>query len=253
KSFFPFADRIELVKKGTSDLENVTVIPSGKYIISSLTFSDYFNKEKLQEEEVDMSADVELFADAIAPALNISVRFVGEEPLDKVTRQYNQTMQMLFPKRGIDLVIIPRKEFEEQVISASLVRELLKEKKFFDIAEIVPSTTLDYLVKNFLNHDVLENKDFSFSENNVKTFEEVIAPTLNITKRYVSENSEEKYLNVLDETLKNSKVELVKVKKNNNNKSVKKVIEDKDFSELRKLVPEKTANYLENELNKKEL
>ena len=31
KSFFPFSDRIGLVKKGTADLKNITVKPSGKY------------------------------------------------------------------------------------------------------------------------------------------------------------------------------------------------------------------------------
>lgn len=38
KSIFKFDDRIELVKRGTSDISNVVVIPSGKFMISSLTF-----------------------------------------------------------------------------------------------------------------------------------------------------------------------------------------------------------------------
>lgn len=47
KSIFKFKDRIELVKKGTADLKNVLVLPSGKFMISAITLTDYFNKSKL--------------------------------------------------------------------------------------------------------------------------------------------------------------------------------------------------------------
>jgi [citrate (pro-3S)-lyase] ligase len=74
KSFFPFNDRFELIKQGTADLKNVTVLPSGKFIISSLTFTDYFGKSELQDRTIDPSLDVHLFAAQIAPALGINVR-----------------------------------------------------------------------------------------------------------------------------------------------------------------------------------
>ena len=47
KSYFPFEDRLRLVQEGCSDLENVCVTGSGKFILSSLTFSEYFNKAQL--------------------------------------------------------------------------------------------------------------------------------------------------------------------------------------------------------------
>lgn len=46
-------------------------------------------------------------------------------------------------------VEIPRKECGNQVISASLVRRYLKEKKFDEIVKLVPTTTLEYLKKNY--------------------------------------------------------------------------------------------------------
>jgi len=149
KSIFPFADRLELIKAGTADLPNVTVLPSGKFIISSLTFTDYFNKESLQDRAIDPSMDVRLFATEIAPTLNISVRFAGEEPLDKVTEQYNETMRRILPEYGIEFMEIPRKQFAGEVISASRVRKLLATKDFDAIATIVPKTTLDYLIQKF--------------------------------------------------------------------------------------------------------
>jgi len=147
KSIFPFADRFELIKKGTADLPNVTVLPSGKFIISSITFQDYFNKAELQDRTVDPSMDISLFGKEIAPVLNIKVRFAGEEPLDKVTKQYNDTMRQILPDYGIEFVEIPRKEFNGEAISASRVRKLLEEKKFDEIEKLVPATTLEYLLK----------------------------------------------------------------------------------------------------------
>ena len=149
KSVFPFEDRFKLMKQGTSDLENVTVLPSGKFIISSLTFSDYFQKSEIQDRDIDPSQDIELFAKEIAPTLGITVRFAGEEPLDKVTKQYNDTMQRILPQHGIAFEVIPRKEDGGAVISASRVRALLETKDFDAIAKIVPPSTLKYLKERF--------------------------------------------------------------------------------------------------------
>jgi len=149
KSAFTFADRLKLVDAGTADLNNVTVIPSSRFIISSLTFSEYFNKSELQDHAVDSSLDVTLFAREIAPCLKIKVRFVGEEPYDKVTRQYNDTMRAVLPEYGVEFIEIPRKEWDGRPISASRVRELLKERNFDEIAKIVPKTTLDYLMERY--------------------------------------------------------------------------------------------------------
>lgn len=149
KSIFSFSDRIELVKKGTADLENVVVIPSGKFIISSLTFSGYFNKAKLQDSTIDPSIDVELFGKEIAPQLGITVRFAGEEPLDNVTRQYNETMARILPQYGIEFDVIPRKETNDGIISASRVRKLLEKKNFEAIKQLVPITTLKYLKEKY--------------------------------------------------------------------------------------------------------
>jgi [citrate (pro-3S)-lyase] ligase len=149
KSIFPFKDRFELIKAGTADLPNVTVLPSGKFIISSLTFTEYFNKSEMQDRIIDPSNDVTIFADEIAPTLGITVRFAGEEPLDNVTRQYNDAMRRILPQRGIEFCVIPRKEENGTPISASRVRKLLGEKNFAEIATIVPKTTLAYLQEKY--------------------------------------------------------------------------------------------------------
>ena len=153
RSYFSFKDRLILVKEGTKDLKNVTVLPSGQFIISQITFREYSDKSELQDAIIDPSMDVEIFGGAIAPALGINIRFAGEEPLDNVTNQYNDAMKRILPTYGIEFEVIPRKTSDEEVISASRVRRLLEEKDFKKISSIVPATTLSYLKKMFQSEE----------------------------------------------------------------------------------------------------
>ena len=149
RSFFPFKDRFTLVKKGTSRLKNVFVVPSGNMIISTVTFPGYFLKDTPDAVKLDPSEDVRIFGEYIAKAFNISCRFLGKEPFDKVTKNYNESMKTLLPFYNVKVVEIDRKENQNGIISASRVRKLLKEKKFDEIKSIVPRTTFDYLLKRF--------------------------------------------------------------------------------------------------------
>lgn len=145
KSVFQFEDRIRLVKLGTEDLANVIVAESGKYMISSSTLPGYFDKSKLQDTYLDAGNDLMLFT-KIAQNLNISVRFVGEEPLDQFTEQYNRSMESILTRYGIQFVEIPRKMEGNDVISASRVRAMLLEKNWKEIEKMVPKTTYDFLL-----------------------------------------------------------------------------------------------------------
>jgi [citrate (pro-3S)-lyase] ligase len=156
KSFFSFEERINLVKENLKDLENVIVIPSGKFIISSITFNDYFAKDSKQENTtINPTMDVELFGREIAPSLGINIRFAGEEPKDNVTLKYNKTMSEILPKYGIEFKVIPRKEISGDVISASSVRKLVLDskdtstEKWSEIAKLVPEKTYSFLREKF--------------------------------------------------------------------------------------------------------
>lgn len=151
KSEFKFQDRMKLVLEGTKHLSNIKVIPSGKFIISQNTFSSYFEKSKKQDIIIDTTEDVEIFARHIAPVLGVSVRFLGEEPFDMITRQYNNKMLEILPRYGIDVDIIKRKEVENQVISASKVRKLIEENKIEEIRKFVPICTLEFLIKKYIS------------------------------------------------------------------------------------------------------
>lgn len=147
KSVFSFADRYEMVQAGTQDLANVSVLPSGDYIISQKTFEQYFTKDQVEVVE-DMDYDVRIFGKVVAQEFGITVRFVGEEPYDKVTRNYNETMHRILPEYGIDVVEIPRVSNETgEIISASKVRKYLQENNTEALQSMLPNTTLEYLLK----------------------------------------------------------------------------------------------------------
>ncbi len=145
KSLFPAADRLELVRQGVADLPNVLVHPTGDYLISAATFPTYFIKDKERIPQIRCQLDLEIFARHFAPALGITRRFVGTEPLSPVTDAYNRQMMDFLPAHGVEVTLIPRKEQDGQPISASRVRALLETRDWPALARLVPPTTLAYL------------------------------------------------------------------------------------------------------------
>lgn len=80
----------------------------------------------------------------IAKALNITARYVGEEPTSQVTDLYNQIMCQQLPKAGIDCIVVPRKEADGKAISASTVRQCLQSGDWDTLETLLPQTSLAY-------------------------------------------------------------------------------------------------------------
>lgn len=140
-----YDDRLHMVYLGVKDLKNVTVTSGGKNVISNDTFPEYFMKKELQDAEIDAYKDIESFALNVAPLYGITERFFAEEPLDNVTRQYNEQMKQYLPQFLINAVEIPRKTDENGVISATRVRKAMREDDWESVAKLVPKSTLEYL------------------------------------------------------------------------------------------------------------
>ena len=149
KSIFPYELRKKLVTRGENfQLKNIAVVPSGNFVLSYMTLSVYFEKAERQEERVDASKDIEIFARYVAPKLGITCRFVGEEPTDLVTRQYNKQMASLLPEFGIEFIEVARtSSIDGKIISASTVRKYLKNEDWEELKKFVPETTYDVLWK----------------------------------------------------------------------------------------------------------
>lgn len=143
KSMFKFQERFAMVCEGVADFEKkVKVVPSGQFLLSQTTFPEYFIKATDEDLIENIENDVKRFAKYIAPRLNIKYRFVGEEPEDTVTREYNNAMKRILPLSGIELVEIPRKKIGNRYISASWVRNSLEGNMMEELKKLVPKSTL---------------------------------------------------------------------------------------------------------------
>ena len=142
-SLVPFEVRKRLVVEGTSHLTNVIYHDTGPYIISSATFPSYFQKDDEAVIESHANLDLEVFV-RIAETLGINARYVGEEPKSLVTGIYNRIMSEKLPEHGVKCVIVPRKTEGGEVISASNVRQAIKEGRLEDIRGLVPESTYKF-------------------------------------------------------------------------------------------------------------
>ena len=145
KGCFSAADRLEMVRRGTAHLSNVTVLPTGPYLISAATFPTYFLKDRDSAEFVHCQLDIAVFTQYYAKRFLIKRRFVGTEPLSPMTAEYNRALAEALPRHGIELVQIPRKELFGAPISASRVRAALQNHDTQTLQALVPATTLGYL------------------------------------------------------------------------------------------------------------
>lgn len=141
-SLFAYAERKAMVEQGVAHLKNVTVIDGSEYAISQATFPTYFLKRLDDAADTQMLLDLDLFRRHIAPALGTTVRFVGTEPTDRLTRRYNQLMHEVLA----DVRETARLEKEGNAVSASRVRKAMEQGDMSTIRQLVPPTTIPYII-----------------------------------------------------------------------------------------------------------
>ena len=141
-SLFAYTERKAMVEQGVADIENVSIIDGSDYAISRATFPTYFLKRLDDAADTQMLLDLDLFRRHIAPALGATVRFVGTEPTDQLTRRYNQLMHEALK----DVREINRLEKDGNAVSASRVRKAMEEGDMNTIRQLVPPTTLPYII-----------------------------------------------------------------------------------------------------------
>ncbi len=142
-SFFPAAERLEMARRAAARFPNVLVHPGGRYIVSAATYPAYFLKDASEAADAQQELDAALFARRIAPALGISVRFVGTEPFCAGTRGYNGWLKRVLPRCGVELREIERLDG----ISASRVRALMKARDMDAIRALVPEESCEFILR----------------------------------------------------------------------------------------------------------
>ncbi len=151
-SVFPFEKRWEIISKGISHLNNVIMIPGGDYIVSGKTFPSYFLKGTGEEERIagQCELDIEIFRKYIVPVLGINKRYVGTENYCNTTAAYNKAMKKLLPEKGIKLIETERiksvADNESHYISASVIREAIKNNELDKYLDFLPEVTKNFLL-----------------------------------------------------------------------------------------------------------
>ena len=146
RSTFSYAERLAMIQAGCKGLENVVVVEGSDYAISELTFPTYFLKQVTDATDTHITLDLDLFARHIAPALGVTTRYVGSEPIDALTKRYNELMQELLPQQGIHVKQVERMTLNSQPVSASSMRQAIADGSLSQAAALVPSTTVPHVI-----------------------------------------------------------------------------------------------------------
>lgn len=152
RSLFDTAARLKMVQAGVADLKNVVVLTTDHYLVSNATFPSYFLKDqadlKVAAEQAQLDAQV--FLQRVAPVLDLKHRFVGSEPNSAVTAVYNDQMAQAFAGH-LQLTVIDRLTENQQPVSATTVRQALKQDDWETVQQLVPTSTFKNL--RSVNHD----------------------------------------------------------------------------------------------------
>ena len=146
KSEYSASDRMEMVKLGTAHLKNVTVLPTGPYLISEATFPKYFLKDRETAQREHYLLDLAVFTRWFVPHFGITHRFAGTEPTCAVTGGYNRAMEEILPQAGVEFVEIRRKQELDAAISASTVRREMQAGNLEALKKLVPESTYQCIV-----------------------------------------------------------------------------------------------------------
>ena len=146
KGTFTAQERMRLVKAGTAHLKNVTVYPTGPYLISSATFPKYFLKDRETAQREHYLLDLAVFTKWFVPHFGITNRFAGTEPTCAVTGGYNRAMEEILPQAGVEFLEIPRRQQLNAAISASTVRREMQAGNLEALKKLVPEDTYQCIV-----------------------------------------------------------------------------------------------------------
>ncbi len=146
KSEFSYQERASMVYLGTSRFKNVVIVPSSIYMVSSFTFPTYFIHDNSLRNKNAATLDALMFKNYFMKELFIKKRYVGSETKDYMV-EYNSTLKDILKD---SLVEIERNQIDNTIVSASKVRELLKEHKIEEALNYIPmeSKTILRLLAN---------------------------------------------------------------------------------------------------------
>ena len=129
-------------------LNGTMEISSGEEIFT-YNIDAYFLKDDQNVGRFQASLDATLFKEQIAKPLNITSRYLGNEPYSKTTNIYNEELNRVLPP-DVEVKIIDRKKNKDQdIISATKVRAAIANDNIELVKKYVPDTTLEFIKNNW--------------------------------------------------------------------------------------------------------
>lgn len=155
-TLFSYKERRAMLAEAVAQLPNVVLAEASLYTVSRATFPTYFIKEKSRRSLAHIELDLNIFTRHIAPALQASLRFVGTEPADELTAEYNAAMHRLLPPAGIEVVELERMTLpahgspsaaaEAAPVSASSLRRALQEGRTWQALQLAAPQAVPYVL-----------------------------------------------------------------------------------------------------------
>ena len=153
ESAMPFEDRFRLVREGVADIQNVTVVPGGMFVASSKFYASRYSS---LGTDADLDAyigvadkEMKVFAERVAPALGINIRFSGGDPVGGATRAYNMALQEVLAQYDIAFQMIPKTVSYDAVLIDEMIDKYIKEQQFDAINALAPPATVQYIKEKF--------------------------------------------------------------------------------------------------------
>lgn len=161
KNTFGYEERTAMLKKATAHIGNVEILDGSEYVISQLSFPSYFIKKADEVSLAQAEIDLDIFCRHIAPSLGCVRRFVGTEPTDPLTSQYNSLMKQKLLACGIEVVEIERLACDAVPVSASRVRNSLRQGSLKAALSLVPVSDTPYFLAFLAGRALRKELDLS--------------------------------------------------------------------------------------------
>ena len=143
----PFEERLQLTRQCLSDLDNVTVLPSGPYITSRDDYPKGYLSEFIGSAPAHAELDSMVFCH-VCKALGIGMAFAGDEPRDELSEIHLNALRRHCAAQGITLKVAERKRLGDRYISSSLVRDALHRNDMETVRELVPPVVYEHLSRS---------------------------------------------------------------------------------------------------------
>jgi len=135
---FPFEERLGMTKTGLADMDGITVMPSGPYIISRDDFPQDFLSDEMGKVPAHAALDSMVICH-VCNALGIRSIFAGDEPRDEMSEIHLNALRTACAGEGIQLRVAERKRLGEKYISSSMVRQDIADGNMDEAVLLAPS------------------------------------------------------------------------------------------------------------------